>query len=517
MSGELHAALGIELGSTRIKAVLTDSRHRCIAHGNYSWESQWKDGIWTYSLDNAWEGLRIAVARLFGSLEQPVTVDVVGLSGMMHGYLVFDKDGRQLVPFRTWRNTITGRASLTLTELFHENIPQRWSIAHLYQAILQEEAHVKDIRAITSLAGYIHSRLTGRFVIGIGEASGMFPLDYQTLDYRQSAMEQFDDLIAPQGFPWKTREIFPEIRLAGEDAGVLTAEGARLIDPSGMLKPGIPLAPPEGDAGTGMVATNSITPRLGNVSAGTSVFSLIVAEKPLSRVYSQIDTVATPAGRTVALVQGNNCTSDIDAWARLFQSFAGRYACDIPENDLFSVLYSESLKGEPDCGGLTVINYLAGEHITGFTQGVPMVIRMPGSRFTLPNFMRAHLYSALAVLKIGMDLLSAEGVAIDRLTGHGGYFKTPLAGQQCLADATGVPVSVMETAGEGGAFGMAVLAWYRLCRAKGISLEDYLEQRVFAGAHFTIANPTPEGMAGFETYLRRYKKALKAERDVTDD
>ena len=516
MNNTIHTSLGIELGSTRIKAVLVDQQYRCIARGEYIWENQLRDGIWTYSLDDAWEGLRTAVARLFAAVKTPVTVDVMGLSGMMHGYLVFDKDDQLLVPFRTWRNTITGKASLVLTDLFHENIPQRWSIAHLYQAILNEEAHVKDIRSIISLAGYMHRRLTGEFVIGIGEASGMFPLDYETLQYRQSALEQFDDLVAPQGLPWKTREIFPEIRRAGEDAGVLSAEGARLIDPSGVLKPGIPMAPPEGDAGTGMVATNSVTPRLGNVSAGTSVFSLIVTEKPLSRIYSQIDTVATPAGKTVALVQANNCTSDIDAWARLFQGFAGRFACDVSTNDMFSVLYSESLKGDPDCGGITIVNYLAGEHITGFTKGAPLVIRTPECRFTLPNFMRAHLYSALAVLKIGMDLLAGEEVAIDRLTGHGGYFKTPLAGQQCLADATGVPVSVMETAAEGGAFGMAILAWYRLHRTEGISLEAYLERRVFAGVRFTTANPTTEGMAGFEAYLRRYKKALNAERDIVD-
>jgi len=516
MQNTIHTSLGIELGSTRIKAVLTDEHYRCVAQGEYGWENRFQDGIWTYSLDDAWEGLRTAVARLFASVKEPVTVDVMGLSGMMHGYLVFDRDDHLLVPFRTWRNTVTGRASLALTELFHENIPQRWSIAHLYQAVLQEEAHVKDIHFLTSLAGHIHRRLTGRAVIGIGEASGMFPIDYKALDYRQSALEQFDDLIAPMGYPWKTRDIFPEILLAGEDAGVLSAEGARLIDPSGTLKPGIPLAPPEGDAGTGMVATNSVTPRLGNVSAGTSVFALIVTEKPLSRVYAQIDTVATPAGKTVALVHGNNCTSDFDAWAKLFQSFAELFACDIPTGDLFSALYSESLKGDPDCGGVTVINYLSGEHITGFTQGRPLVTRTPDSCFTLPNFMRAHLYSALAVLKIGMDLLAGEDVAIDRLTGHGGYFKTPLAGQQCLADATGVPVSVMDTAGEGGAFGMAVLAWYRLHRAQGISLEEYLARRVFANTRFSTARPTPEGMAGFEAYLRCYKKALQAEQVLVD-
>ena len=516
MSGALHTALGIELGSTRIKAVLTDNCHRCVAQGEYSWETRFLDGVWTYALDDALEGVRTAVARLFASLRQPVTVDAMGLSGMMHGYLAFGGDGRLLTPFRTWRNTMTGRASLALTELFHENIPQRWSIAHLYQAILQEEAHVRDIRSITSLAGYIHRRLTGRAVVGIGEASGMFPIDFTALAYRQSALEQFDDLIAPQGVPWKTRDIFPEIRLAGEDAGVLSAEGARWIDPSGTLKPGIPLAPPEGDAGTGMVATNSVTPRLGNVSVGTSVFALIVAERPLSRVYSQIETVATPAGKAVALVQANNGTPDLDAWAKLFQSFAGLFACDVSRGDLYSALYSQSLQGDPDCGGVTVVNYLAGEHITGFTQGRPLVTRTPDSRFTLPNFMRAHLYAALAALKIGMNLLAEESVAIDRLTGHGGFFKTPLAGQQCLADATGVPVSVMGTAAEGGAFGMAVLAWYRLHRSTGVSLEEYLSRQVFAGARLTTVRPTPEGAAGFDSYLRRYQKALLAERALVD-
>jgi sugar (pentulose or hexulose) kinase len=516
MSKTIHTALGVELGSTRIKAVLTDADYRCVAQGEYQWENRFENGVWTYSLGDAWEGLKTAIARLFGSLREPVTVDAMGLSGMMHGYLVFDKDDRLLVPFRTWRNTITGKASNILTELFLENIPQRWSVAHLCQAVLQEEAHVKDIRSLTSLAGYIHRKLTGENVVGIGEASGMFPVDFTALDYRHSALERFDALIAPQGYPWRTKEIFPEIRLAGEDAGFLSEEGARLIDPSGLLTPGIPLAPPEGDAGTGMVATNSVTPRMGNVSAGTSVFSLIVTEKPLSRVYSQIDTVATPAGKAVALVHGNNCTSDIDAWAALFQSFAKEFSLDISKGDLYSTLYSLGLEGDPDCGGLTVINYLSGEHITGFSKGCPMVVRAPESRFTLGNFMRAHLYSAIAVLKIGMDLLAAEDVAIDRLTGHGGYFKTPLPGQQCLADATGLPVSVMESAGEGGAFGMAILAWYRLHRAEGISLEDYLKYRVFADARFTTAEPTPEGTAGFETYLMRYKKALQAERVLVD-
>ncbi|MFH1879858.1 MAG: FGGY-family carbohydrate kinase, partial [Bacillota bacterium] len=415
MSNLIHASLGIELGSTRIKAVLLDERYRCVAQGEHMWENRFANGIWTYSLKDAWEGLRAAVARLFQSVKEPVQVDVMGLSGMMHGYLAFDKDGNLLAPFRTWRNTVTGKASRSLTELFKENIPQRWSVAHLYHAILQDEAHVKDIRFITSLAGYMHRRLTGEHAVGIGEASGMFPIDFETLDYRQSALSDFDALIAPQGYPWKTKDIFPKIRLAGEDAGTLCAEGARLIDPSGTLKPGIPVAPPEGDAGTGMVSTNSVMPRLGSVSAGTSIFSLIVAEKPLSRVYSQIDTVATPAGKTVALVHANNCTSDINAWAELFQTFTACFGLDISKGDLFSTLYSHSLKGDPDCGGVTVINYLSGEHITGFSQGCPLVIRTAESRFTLANFMRAHLYSALAVLKIGMDLLAAEGVKIDRL------------------------------------------------------------------------------------------------------
>ena len=516
MAAAIHTTLGIELGSTRIKAVLLDERYACVAQGETMWANQWVDGVWTYSLDDAWEGLRAAVKQMFQSLKEPVIVDAMGLSGMMHGYLAFDKDMNLLVPFRTWRNTITGKASLALTELFHENIPQRWSIAHLYHAILQGEPHVKELRYITSLAGYIHHRLTGEHVVGIGEASGMFPLDFQTLNYRKSALEDFDALIAPQGYPWQTKELFPVIRKAGENAGVLSAEGARLIDESGTLKPGIPLAPPEGDAGTGMVSTNSVTPGLGSVSAGTSVFSLIVAENPLSRVYPQIDTVATPAGKAVALVHGNNCTSDLDAWAGLLQSFSGLFGAEITKGELFSTLYSLSLEGDPDCGGITVINYLAGEHITGFTHGIPLIARTPDSRFTLANFMRAHLYSALAVLKIGMDLLTVEDVKIDRLTAHGGFFKTPLAGQQCLADATGVPVSVMDNAGESGAYGMALLAWYRLHHADGTTLEDYLNHRVFAAAQFKAANPTPEGMAGFAEYLKRYKTTLQAERALTD-
>ena len=516
MAAAVHTTLGIELGSTRIKAVLLDEEYACVAQGETMWKNQWIDGVWTYSLDDAWEGLRAAVRQMFQSVKVPVAVDAMGLSGMMHGYLAFDRDMKLLVPFRTWRNTITGKASLQLTELFRENIPQRWSIAHLYQAILQNEPHVKDLRYITSLAGYIHYRLTGEHVVGIGEASGMFPLDFQTLDYRKSALEDFDALIAPQGYPWLTKDVFPVIRKAGENAGVLSEEGARLIDKNGTLKPGIPLAPPEGDAGTGMVSTNSVKPRLGSVSAGTSVFSMIVTEKPLSRVYPQIDTVATPAGKAVALVHGNNCTSDLDAWAELFQSFAGLFGTEIPKNELFPALYSLGLEGDPGCGGVTVINYLAGEHITGFTHGVPLVVRTPDSRFTLANFMRAHLYSALAVLKIGMDLLAVEDVKIDRLTAHGGFFKTPRAGQQCLADATGVPVSVMDNAGESGAYGMALLAWYRLHSAGGLPLEDYLNNRVFSGTQFKAANPTPEGMAGFAEYLKRYKVTLQAERTLTD-
>ena len=512
MKQTVHAALGIELGSTRIKAVLVNEQYGCIAKGEYFWENRFENGIWTYTLDNAWEGLRTAISRLLRSLEVPVSVDGLGLSGMMHGYLVFDKNGDQLVPFRTWRNTITHEASVELTTLFGENIPQRWSIAHLYQAILNKEAHVKEIASINSLAGYIHRRLTGEYVIGIGEASGMFPIDFTTLDYSQSALDRFDALVAPQGYPWNTRGIFPQIRLAGENAGVLSAQGARLIDPGGTLQPGIPLAPPEGDAGTGMVATNSIAPQLGSVSAGTSVFSLIVTGKPLGRIRPEIDMVATPAGEAVALVQANNCTSDLNAWAKLFEQFAAVFGRHITKNDLFSALYTQGAKGDPDCGGITIINYLSGEHITGFSQGLPLVVRSDNSRFTLPNFMRAHLYSALAVLKIGMDLLKEEQVVIKRLTAHGGLFKTPLAGQQCLADAIDVPVSVLRHAGEGGAFGMAVLAWYRLQRSDGESLEDYLQNRVFSGEQYTTLHPTPEGIAGFEAYLQRYQTALQAER-----
>ena len=516
MSNRIHTSLGIELGSSRIKAVLIDEQYRCVAKGEYVWENQFQNGVWTYSLEDAWEGLRTAVSRLLQAVREPVSIDGLGLSGMMHGYLVFDRENNLLVPFRTWRNTITGKASAALTELFHENIPQRWSVAHLYQAILNDEPHVRDIDSVNSLAGYIHRMLTGEYVIGIGEASGMFPIDFSALDYRRSALESFDALVAPQGYPWRTRDIFPRICLAGENAGFLSEKGARLIDPSGTLKAGIPLAPPEGDAGTGMVATNSVMPRSGNVSAGTSIFSLIVREKQLSRIYSQIDTLATPTGKAVALVHGNNCTSDLNAWASLFQEFAGLFGSNISKDDLFSALFTQSLQGEPDCGGITIVNYLSGEHITGFTQGRPFVVRSPESRFTVANFMRAHLYSALAVLKIGMDLLRDEDVAIDRLTGHGGFFKTPVAGQQCLADAIGVPVSVMETAGEGGAFGMALLAWFRLHQGDAGSLEDYLNHRVFANEHYSILHPTPQGMAGFEKYLTRYKHALSAERELLE-
>ena len=514
MSGR-KTYLGIELGSTRIKAVLIDDEHKPVAQGGFTWENRFENGVWTYPLEEAWEGLRAAVKELLDSIETPVSIEGLGISAMMHGYLPFDENGKLLVPFRTWRNTFTSQASGELTELFNCNIPQRWSIAHLYHAILQGEAHVKDIHHINTLEGYIHHKLTGQFVIGVGEASGMFPMDGFRYDPKRIA--KFDALIEPYRFPWKLIDLLPAIRMAGEDAGTLTEEGARLLDPSGRLTAGIPVAPPEGDAGTGMVATNSVAARTGNVSAGTSIFSMIVLEKPLSKLYPEIDIVATPSGKPVAMVHCTNCTSDINAWAETYREFLSSFGVEINIRKIYDKIYDLSLQGDADCGGMVVVNYLSGEHITGFEKGRPMVLRDAGSRFTAANFMKAHLFAALATLSIGMRILHGEHVVIDCLTGHGGFFKAPKVGQQYLANAMNAPVSVMETAGEGGAYGMALLAAYRLKAEQGETLESYLENRVFASAVRSTLQPEAEGARGFAAYLERFEKALHAERAAVEE
>ena len=500
------AVLGIEFGSTRIKAVLVNETGEPIASGAHDWENRLEDGIWTYSLDDIWTGLTDCYGRL-----------AIGFSGMMHGYMAFDKDGELLVPFRTWRNTITGEAAAALTKEFSFNIPQRWSIAHLYQAILNGEEHVGNISYFTTLAGYIHWKLTGEKVLGVGEASGMFPIDAKTRDYNQTMIDKFDALVAPKGYPWKLREILPKVLVAGEASGTLSSEGAKLLDKSGNLSAGIPLCPPEGDAGTGMAATNSVRIRTGNVSAGTSVFAMIVLEKNLSKVYPEIDMVTTPSGHPVAMVHCQNCTSDLNAWVNLFREFAQTFGMEISTNDLFGKLYNKALEGDADCGGLLAYNYFSGEHVTGFNEGRPVFARTPDAKFNLANFMRVNLFTSLGALKVGLDILmKEEHVQVDQILGHGGLFKTKGVGQKILAGSIDAPVSVMETAGEGGAWGIALLASYMINKEENETLEDYLDAKVFAGNAGTKMDPDPADVAGFEVFTERYKKGLPIERAAVE-
>ena len=508
--------LGIELGSTRIKAVLIDERHLPIAQGDHEWENQLVNGIWTYSMEAVHSGLQHCFANLKADVkakfgQELSTVGAIGVSAMMHGYLPFDKDGRQLAEFRTWRNTITGPAAEELTALFGFNIPQRWSIAHLYQAILNGEEHVKDIAFLTTLAGYIHWQLTGEKVMGVGEASGMFPIDSRKLDYDEDMLRKFQVLTGVQ-----LRQILPRVLTAGESGGTLTESGARFLDPSGTLLPGIPVAPCEGDAGTGMAATNSVRPRTGNVSAGTSDFAMIVTEKPLG-VHREIDMVTTPDGAPVAMVHCNNCTSDINAWVNLFAEYSELMGLPVNKGELFTRLFRKALEGDADCGGLMSFNYFSGEGVTDLDEGRPLFTRMPNASFTLANFMRTHLLSALATLKIGLDILTkTEQVPIDKLYGHGGFFKTPGVGQRMLSAAVGAPVSVMETAGEGGPYGMALLCAYMLWKDEGESLADYLDNKVFAGTEASTLMAEPSDIAGFSVFLSRYQKALPVEKCATE-
>ena len=516
------AVLGIEFGSTRIKAVLVDDANKPIASGSHEWENQLKDGIWTYSIDMIWEGLQHAYKEMTEDVEKQYGVKVeklaaLGFSAMMHGYMAFGADDEILVPFRTWRNAITEEASEKLTKLFNYNIPQRWSIAHLYQAILNGEDHVKDIKFQTTLAGYIHWKLTGRKVLGVGEASGMFPIDIANGKFNQTMVDAFNKEVEGKGYPWKLLDIFPEVLTAGENAGELTAEGAKLLDPTGTLQAGCPLCPPEGDAGTGMVATNSVARRTGNVSAGTSVFSMVVLEKELSKVYPELDLVTTPSGDLVAMVHCNNCTSDLNAWVNIFKEFAEAFGVDVDMNKLFGTLYNKAMEGDVNGGNLLAYNYISGENITGMEEGRPLFVRTPNSKFNLANFMRVNLYTALGALKIGMDLLlKEEGVQVDKLLGHGGLFKTKGVGQQILADAMNTPISVMETAGEGGAWGIAVLASYMVQKAEGESLGDYLNNKVFAGQEGSELAPDPEGVKGFDEFIEIYKAGLPIQRAAID-
>lgn len=516
------AVLGIEFGSTRIKAVLIDENNMPIASGDHDWENRLENGMWTYTLEDIWTGLQDCYQKMTEDVKEKYGVAVeklaaIGFSAMMHGYLAFDKDGNLLVPFRTWRNTITQEASEALTKVFDFHVPQRWSIAHLYQAILNGEEHVPQVDFFTTLDGYIHWQLTGEKVLGVGSASGMFPIDSTIKDYDKAMIQKFDELVAPKGFPWKLEHLLPKVLLAGDKAGVLTEEGAKKLDPTGTLQAGCPLCPPEGDAGTGMVATNSVKQRTGNVSAGTSVFAMIVLEKALKRVHEEIDMVTTPSGDAVAMVHCNNCTSDLNAWVNIFKEFAESFGIDVDMNKLFGTLYNKALEGDKDCGGLLAYNYFSGEHITGFEGGRPMFVRTPDSKFSLANFMRANLYTSLGALKVGLDiLLKEEEVAIDRITGHGGLFKTKGVGQKILAAAMDATVSVMKTAGEGGAWGIALLASYMVNKDAGEALEDYLQTKVFGGDEGEKMDPDPEDVKGFDEFIKRYRAGFPIERAAVD-
>ena len=514
--------LGIEFGSTRIKAVLINENNNPIASGSHEWENRLENGIWTYTLDDIWTGLQDCYADMQKDVKEKydaeiTTIGAIGFSAMMHGYMAFDKNGELLVPFRTWRNSITGQAAAELTELFNFNVPERWSIAHLYQAILNGEEHVSAITNLTTLAGYVHWKLTGEFVLGVGEASGMFPIDSSTKDYNASMLDKFGKIDAVSKFDWNITDILPKVLVAGDKAGTLTEEGAKLLDVSGKLKAGIPMCPPEGDAGTGMTATNSITKRTGNVSAGTSVFSMVVLEKPLENAYPEIDIVTTPVGDDVAMVHVNTCTSDLNAWVNIFGEFAKEIGTEIGASELYGTLYRKALEGDADCGGLLSYNYFSGESITKMPEGRPLFVRTPNSKFSLANMMRAHLYASISTLKLGMDILAKENVKIDRMFGHGGLFKTKDVGQRFMAAAINTPVSLMETAGEGGAWGIALLASYMLTKADNETLTDFLNNKVFADGEVYTLEPEKADVDGFNTYAQRYGKGLPIEKAAVEN
>ena len=503
--------IGIELGSTRIKSVLLGRDHQVLASGSFTWENSLVNGIWTYSLTEVQNGLQACFADLKRDVKEKyaqnlTTTGAIGISAMMHGYLPFDKDDNQLCEFRTWRNTITAEAAEQLTHLFGFNIPQRWSIAHLYQAMIHKEAHVPNIAYITTLAGYVHYKLTGKKVMGVGEASGMFPIDSTTNQYDAEMVKKFNDLTGAD-----LLSLLPEVLSAGDDAGTLTTEGALYLDPSGELKAGIPLVPCEGDAGTGMVATNSVRVRTGNVSAGTSDFAMVVVDKKL-KVHREIDMVTTPVGKPVAMVHCNNCTSDINAWVSLFRESIDLFGFTVDTDTLYTKLFRVALDGDKDCGDLLSYNYYSGEGVTDLDQGRPLFLRKADSKFSLANFMRTHLYSALATLKIGMDILSEEKVEIDKIYGHGGFFNTEEVGQRMLSAAINTPVSVMQTAGEGGPYGMALLCAYALWRGENETLEDYLDNKVFAGCASSTVMADPDEVDGFNQFIRQYKNCLEVEK-----
>lgn len=518
---EGKAILGIEFGSTRIKAVLIDENNAPIAQGSHEWENQLIDGLWTYSIEAIWNGVQNCYADLRANVKAQYDTEIerlasIGVSAMMHGYMAFNEKEEILAPFRTWRNTNTGAATAELSKLFNFNIPLRWSISHIYQAILNKEEHVKDITYLTTLAGYIHWQITGKKVLGIGDASGMLPIDSTTKNYCADMVEKFDRLVEPYGYSWKLNDILPQVLSAGEDAGTLTVEGAKRLDISDHLQAGIPVCPPEGDAGTGMVATNAVRKRTGNVSAGTSSFSMIVLEKELSKPYEMIDMVTTPDGSPVAMVHCNNCTSDLNAWVNLFKEYQQLLGIPVDMNEVFGKLYNHALEGDADCGGLISYNYISGEPVTGLAEGRPLFVRSANDKFNLANFMRANLYASVGVLKIGNDILfNQEKIKVDRITGHGGLFKTKGVGQRILAAAINSPISVMETAGEGGAWGIALLASYLVKKADNESLADFLDNKVFAGNTGIEIAPTPEDVEGFNKYIKEYQSCLSIEEEAT--
>ena len=514
------AFLGMEFGSTRIKAVLIDQEHQVIASGSHTWENRLENGIWTYHFDEVWAGMQACYLSLTNHVREQYQTELttlagIGISGMMHGYIALDSENEPLAPFRTWRNTMTGEAAAALTKCFNFNVPQRWNVAHLYQSILNNEEHVSRIVTLTTLAGYVHLCLTGRKILGAGEASGVFPLD-ELSNYDSRMLEAFDKLIEDKMMPWKLRELLPDVLTAGEQAGVLTAQGANLLDPTGRLQAGISVCPPEGDAGTGMVATNSVAERTGNISAGTSIFAMLVLEKQLSAIYPEIDIVATPSGRPVAMVHCNNGLSELDAWVKTFGEAAELMGAHVDRSVLYDKLYQKALEGESDGGDLLACNYLSGEHITGFDKGCPLFLRMPESRFNLANFMRVQLFSILATVAIGIRLLvEKEQVGFDVLNGHGGLFKTKNVGQRMLAAAVNTPVAVLRTAGEGGAWGIALLAAYMINRRENETLEVYLASRVFSDNSAEIIMSNAIDVEGFDAYLKKYRNLLEVEKTAT--
>ncbi|WP_022867204.1 xylulokinase [Schaalia vaccimaxillae] len=515
-------ALGIEFGSTRIKAVLIGPDHQPIASGGFSWENKLVDGLWSYDLEDVRKGLQTAYADLVEDVRTkydvtPTTYGSLGISAMMHGYLAFDAAGNQLVPFRTWRNTNTGPAAEELIKTFDFNIPLRWSIAHLHQCIIDNDPHVVNLASINTLAGWVHEELTGRHVLGIGDASGMFPIDSTALDYDQARVDAYDALVADRGYSWKLRDLLPQVLPAGADAGTLTAEGAALLDPTGTLRPGIAMCPPEGDAGTGMVATNSVAQRSGNISCGTSVFLMVVLEKALERLHTEIDMVTTPDGSPVAMVHSNNGASEIDAWVSMFVEFAKLAGIDMSVPQIYDALYFNAMKGAADGAGLLAYNTLSGEPLMGLEGGRPLFMHTPDADFTLANAFRVQLMSIFASIRIGMDILADEDVALDRLFGHGGLFKTEGVAQKVLADALDIPVSVGATAGEGGAWGIAVLARFAVCGNEGETLPQYLDSRVFADAEASVVEPDAGDHEGYNRFLERYRRALPTVQSAADN